>query len=157
MPAKKPAAKKPAAKKPAESSKPAEFDVGGLVESAFLIGLGALEITREKLTELGDDMVERGKMSKTDAKKFTDRIGKVAKEQEKAVSTVVRKEMDRALKSTGMATKKDTDALRAEIADLKAQLASAGIAKPAPKPAARKAAPKKKAPAKKPSAAKASS
>ena len=42
-------------------------DVAGLVERAFLMGLGVLEITRERVNTLTSDLVERGQMSQSEA------------------------------------------------------------------------------------------
>jgi polyhydroxyalkanoate synthesis regulator phasin len=99
-------------------------DVAGLVERAFLMGLGVLEVTREKVTGLTNDLIERGKMSESEAKKVADRITEMASEQQEAVRKTVDTESDRFLRATGVATKEDVDALKAEIAELKALIAS---------------------------------
>lgn len=99
-------------------------DVAGLVERAFLMGLGVLEVTREKVTGLTHDLIERGKMSESEAKKVADRITEMASEQQEAVRRTVDTESDRFLRATGVATKEDVDALKAEIAELKALIAS---------------------------------
>jgi polyhydroxyalkanoate synthesis regulator phasin len=136
-------------------------DPTALVETAFLVGIGVLELTREKLGEMTDDLVERGKMSRSEAKKVGNKIGDMAKEQQDSVRKTVEKETERALNASGLATKKEVTSLRAEIADLKAMLADqkAGKktarkpgAKPKAKAAAKKPASKPKAAAKKPKA-----
>ncbi len=99
-------------------------DVAGMVERAFLMGLGVMEMTRERMTALTKDLVERGKMSESEAKKVADRIGEMASEQTESVRKVVDKESDRLLHATGVATKEDLEALRAEIAELKALIAA---------------------------------
>lgn len=99
-------------------------DLAGLVERAFLMGLGVLEITKERVTSLSSDLVERGKMSESEAKKVADRISGMAAEQQEAVRKTVDTESDRFLRATGVATKEDVDALKAEIAELKALIAS---------------------------------
>lgn len=117
-------------KKKADTS----IDPAVLAQTAFLMGIGALEMTREKLGEITDEMIERGKLSKSEAKKVSEKIGVMAKEQQEAVRNTVAKETDRAIKATGMASKRDVDALKAEIAELKATLAAekSGTAKAAP-------------------------
>jgi polyhydroxyalkanoate synthesis regulator phasin len=109
-------------------------DVAGLVERAFLMGLGVLEVTREKVTGLTNDLIERGKMSESEAKKVADRITEMASEQQEAVRKTVDTESDRFLRATGVATKEDVDALKAEIAELKALIASRGVATDEPTP-----------------------
>lgn len=100
------------------------FDMTGLIENAFLMGLGALEITRERTKEIADDLTERGKMSKSDAKVVAEKITEVAEKQQDVVRSAVAKETDRAMKNAGVATKDDLDSLRAEIAELKEMIAA---------------------------------
>ena len=99
-------------------------DVAGLVERAFLMGLGVMELTRERANKLAKDLEERGKMSESEAKKVADRISEMASEQQESVRKTVDKESDRLLHATGVATKEDLDKLREEIAELKALIAS---------------------------------
>ena len=99
-------------------------DVAGLVERAFLMGLGVMEMTRDRVSTLSNDLEERGKMSESEAKKVADRISTLAAEQQETVRKTVDKESDRFLNATGVATKEDLEALRAEIAELKALIAS---------------------------------
>jgi len=98
-------------------------DVAGLVERAFLMGLGVMEMTRERVTSMTNDLVERGKMSESEAKKVADRIGEMATEQQESARKTVDKESDRFLRATGVATKEDVEGLRAEVAELKALIA----------------------------------
>jgi polyhydroxyalkanoate synthesis regulator phasin len=114
-----------------EKKRDVPVDIAGLMESAFLMGIGVLELTKEKTSQLSDDLIERGKMSKSDAKEVTDKLSEVAQKQQEVMRSTVAKETDRAMKTAGVATKDDLDAMRAEIAELKAMLASAsGAAKP---------------------------
>lgn len=104
------------------------FDVAGAIENAFLMGIGVLEMTREKSTEIVDDLIERGKMSKSDAKRVADRIGEIAEEQQNTMRSTVARETDRAMKTAGVATKEDLDDLRAQIAELKALIVASSAA-----------------------------
>jgi polyhydroxyalkanoate synthesis regulator phasin len=106
-------------------------DLAGIVENAFFLGLGALEVTREQVTKFTGDLVDRGKMSQSDAKKVADDFSEMAKKQQETVRKTVEKETDRVMKASGVATKSDVDALKEEIADLKAMLSKdAGGAAP---------------------------
>jgi polyhydroxyalkanoate synthesis regulator phasin len=102
-------------------------DVAGLVERAFLMGLGVLEITRERVGSLSTELVERGKTSESEAKKVADKITEMAAESEESARKTVDKESDRFLRATGVATKEDVDALKVEIAELKALIAARGV------------------------------
>jgi polyhydroxyalkanoate synthesis regulator phasin len=108
----------------ADEKKTTDFtDVAGLMETAFLMGIGAMEITREKLTGLTDELVEKGKMSDSEAKKVASRMTEIADEQQEVIRKTVVKETDKVMATSGMATKSDVDSLKAEISELKAMLA----------------------------------
>ena len=97
-------------------------DLAGLMENAFLMGIGVLEITKEKVTSLTDELVARGKMSDSEAKKVAERMGDIAGDQQDAIRKTVVKETDKVMKASGMATRDDVDSLKAEIAELKTML-----------------------------------
>jgi polyhydroxyalkanoate synthesis regulator phasin len=104
----------------AEETKHTEpFDLSKLIEKSFLMGIGVLELGREKSSELADELVERGKMSKSDAKEVAEKIGDIAEKQQEVMRHTVSKETDRAMKTAGMATKKDVEELRSEMAEIK--------------------------------------
>lgn len=109
-------------------------DVAGLVERAFLMGLGVMEMTRDRVSTLSKDLEERGKMSESEAKKVADRISEMASEQQESVRKTVDKESDRFLNATGVATKEDFESLRAEIAELKALIAARTVGGEEPTP-----------------------
>lgn len=104
----------------AEETKSNEpFDLSGLIEKSFLMGIGVLEMGREKSSELADELVERGRMSKSDAKEVAEKMSELAEKQQQAMRSTVSKETDRAMKTAGMATKKDVEELRSEISEIK--------------------------------------
>ncbi len=106
------------------------FDPAGLMENAFLMGIGVLDITREKAEGFAADLIERGKMSQSDAKKVAERVSEMAGEQQEAVRKTVEKETARVMKTTGVVTKNEVDDLKAQIAELKAMLVSQGATVP---------------------------
>ena len=98
------------------------FDPAGIVEKAFLLGLGVLETTRDKTTELANDLIEKGRVSTGDAKKVADRISTIAEEQQEAMRKTVAVETEKAIKASGGVTREDYNKLQAEIAELKDML-----------------------------------
>jgi len=112
------------------------FDPAGLMEKAFLMGIGVLDVTREKAEQFAEDLIERGKMSQSDAKKVADRVSEIAEEQQEAVRKTVATETEKVMKTTGVATKSEVDELKAQIAELKAMLAGQGAVAPADEPIA---------------------
>jgi polyhydroxyalkanoate synthesis regulator phasin len=100
------------------------FDPAGIVEKAFLLGLGVLETTREKTGELANDLIEKGKVSQGDAKKVADKIGEMAEESQENLRKTVASETQKAIKASGGVTRADYESLQAEIAELKAMIAA---------------------------------
>ena len=106
-----------------EKKSDSAFDPAGIVEKAFLLGLGVLETTKEKTEELANDLIEKGKVSQSDAKKVGDRIGAIAAEQQDTFRKTVATETEKAIKASGGVTREDYDKLQAELAELKAMIA----------------------------------
>ena len=105
-----------------KKKKDSAFDPAGIVEKAFLLGIGVLETTRDKTTELANDLIEKGRVSNGDAKKVADRISEIAEEQQAAMRKTVATETQKAIKTSGGITRADYDRLEAEIAELKDML-----------------------------------
>jgi polyhydroxyalkanoate synthesis regulator phasin len=107
-----------------ESKKSAPGDVAGLLEAAFMMGIGVMEVTKDKVSGLTDELIERGKMSQSDAKKVASRISEMANEQQEMLRKTVREQTEGALDTAGLATHEEIAALRAEVAELKAMIAA---------------------------------
>jgi len=101
------------------------LDPAGAMESAFLLGIGMLEMGREKSQALANDLIERGKLSQSDVKKVTDKVSEIAEEQQETLRKTVVQETDKAIKTSGLATKDEVAELKEQIAELKEMLAAA--------------------------------
>lgn len=106
-----------------QEQKESQDDAVSLAEKFFLAGIGAAEMTRVRFTELADELIKRGQASQSDARKMTDWMAERASEQQEAAAGAVSRESERAMRTFGVATSKDVEELRAQIADLKAMLA----------------------------------
>ena len=113
-----------------EKKKDAQFDPAGLMENAFLMGIGVLDISREKAEGFAQELIERGKMSQSDAKKVADRVSEMAGTQQEAVRRTVENETAKVMRTSGVATKGEVADLKAQIAELKAMLVSQGATVP---------------------------
>jgi polyhydroxyalkanoate synthesis regulator phasin len=107
------------------------FDPASLVESAFLMGIGVLELTKEKTQGLAAELKDRGKLSQSDAKKVADKLGEIAEEQQDTLRKTVAQETDKVLKTSGVATHDEIADLKAEIAELKELMAGLKPTEPA--------------------------
>ncbi len=109
---------------PTPPTPPRPSDIANLMERVFLMGIGAASITREKIEEFSDELVERGRISQGDAKKVADWMSEQAAKQANAVERTMRSESAVVVSQTGAATKKDIDGLQEQIVELKAMIAS---------------------------------
>lgn len=101
----------------------APLDPTGYVEKAFLLGIGVLELTKEKTQDFANELIEKGKVSQGDAKKVADKFTSIASEQQETLRKTVATETDKVLKTSGVATKAEMADLKAQIAELKEMLA----------------------------------
>jgi polyhydroxyalkanoate synthesis regulator phasin len=108
------------------------LDPAGMVEKAFLLGIGVLEMTKEKTQEFANELIEKGKVSQGDAKKVADKFAEMADEQQRTLRKTVANETDKVLKTSGVATKAEMAELKAQIAELKEMLS--GSKKPSDTP-----------------------
>jgi polyhydroxyalkanoate synthesis regulator phasin len=102
-----------------------QLDPAGMVEKAFLLGIGVLEMTKEKTQDFANELIEKGKVSQGDAKKVADKFTEMADEQQKTLRKTVATETDKVLKTSGVATKAEMAELKAQIAELKEMLSGA--------------------------------
>lgn len=96
----------------------------GLVEKAFLMGVGAAMLAKEKVEELADELVARGKLTREDSESFVARVADRADEAGKSVQTTVARETERAVAGMGLASAKDVEEIRSELTEIKALIAS---------------------------------
>jgi polyhydroxyalkanoate synthesis regulator phasin len=108
-----------------EKKTDATLEPVGMVEKAFLLGIGVLEMTKEKTQDFANELIEKGKLSQGDAKKVADKFTELADEQQKTLRKTVANETDKVLKTSGVATKAEMDDLKAQIAELKEMLSGA--------------------------------
>lgn len=96
----------------------------GLIEKAFLMGLGATVFAREKAEELADELIKRGKITKSDSEGFVGRLSEKADETTSSMSKAIAKETTRVIEAMGLASRKDVERLQAELTEIKALIAS---------------------------------
>ncbi len=90
-----------------------------LVKKAMLTGLGVASLTKEKIEEIAQDFVEKGKLSEQEGKKLVDELMAKSEESKEDIKKQVDEMVAKALSKMEIATKDDIAALRAEIIALK--------------------------------------
>lgn len=96
----------------------------GLIEKAFLMGLGAAFFVKDKAEELADDLVKRGRLTREDSESFTGRIAEQADSATASAQKTVSDEAAKVVQRIGLASKADVDRLEAELTEIKTLIAS---------------------------------
>lgn len=96
----------------------------GLIERAFLMGIGAAMLAKDRVQELADDLVARGKMNRDEAGTFVNRVYAEADKANSDLQTMVAREVDRVLGGLGVATAKDIKSIQNELTEIKHMIVS---------------------------------
>jgi polyhydroxyalkanoate synthesis regulator phasin len=114
-------------------------------------GVAFTQLTQQKAEEIVRDLVKAGEVQAGEASTRVTELVERSRQNTEGIVALVRAEVQSQVSKLGLVPKKELDALRRELAELKAQgekvVKKAPAAAPAPAPAAKKAAPAKKAPA----------
>lgn len=92
------------------------------IKKAILAGVGAAAITKDKAEKALDELVEKGKLSATDAKDTANKIAEEGKQEFESASAKLQVKFDELLAKAGRGQKERIDALEARVAELEAQL-----------------------------------
>ncbi|OKY75145.1 MAG: hypothetical protein BM485_09200 [Desulfobulbaceae bacterium DB1] len=88
-----------------------------LIKKAFYTGLGAAELTREKVEDLARELSERGKVSESEVKKFVDEMVGKSQERKDQVKKQLEKMTEDALKKMNLASREDLEALEKRLGE----------------------------------------
>lgn len=93
-----------------------------IIKKSLEFGLGVLNVTEEKLKEMTDEFVVKGKLTEMEgAELLRELVGK-AEEGRKKIKALVDEEVRRTVHEMGMATRSDIKALEGKIDKLEALL-----------------------------------
>lgn len=96
----------------------------GLIEKAFLMGLGTAVFAKDKAEELANEMVKKGQMTKEESDSFVGKVAVKADETSAAVQKTVAEETEKNVKRMGLVTQADLSGLQDELTEIKAMLAA---------------------------------
>jgi len=88
-----------------------------LIKKTFYTGLGAVALTKEKIEELADELVEKGKLSESEVKKFVDDLFEKSESAKEQVKKHVEQITEDTLKKMKLATRDDLDLLEKRLTD----------------------------------------
>jgi len=93
-----------------------------LVRKTMLAGVGLAVVTKDKVLESLEELVEKGKLTKEEAVEMSDKIVQDGKDQTEKAKSEAGKLFTEMLQRANLVTKDQYDALEARIADLEGRL-----------------------------------
>ncbi len=88
------------------------------------LGFGAIALTKEKVTELVDDLVKRGEVSSQESKKYLDELIAKLETNKKEVEAKIEEMVQATLKKLDIPTRTELNLLRQELDELKKEIKS---------------------------------
>lgn len=104
--------------------------MAGLIERSLLLGLGVLTLTRDKVVQFVDKLIEEGEVRPGEAPGIVDKLVTRGEEEREELRKLVRDELD---KTRFVASRKDVEALSQKIDELTAKVEELAGKKPAKK------------------------
>ena len=102
----------------------------GLIEKSLLAGLGVMVLTRDKVKEFVDKLVEEGEVKPEEAPSIVDKLVERGEAEREELRKLVRQELD---KTRFVVSRRDVEALSQKIDDLAAKVEELVGKKPAKK------------------------
>ncbi len=93
--------------------------MAGLIEKSLLAGLGVMVLTRDKVKEFVDKLVEEGEVKPEEAPSIVDKLVERGETEREELRKLVRQELD---KTRFVVSRKDVEALSQKIDDLAAKV-----------------------------------
>ena len=93
--------------------------MAGLIERSLLAGLGVLTLTRDKVIQFVDTLVEEGEVKPEEAPGIVDKLVTRGEAEREELRKLVRQELDR---TRFVASRKDVEALSQKIDELAAKV-----------------------------------
>jgi polyhydroxyalkanoate synthesis regulator phasin len=93
-----------------------------LIEKTWFLGLGVLTLTRDKVTEAVDELVQTGKVEAEESRELIDELMEKGKAEQAELRALVDREVKKLHGKVAPISRGDFDALKQEVADLRARL-----------------------------------
>ena len=101
--------------------------MANLLEQGLLLGLGALDITREKVEQLLDELVRQGKVQREEGKKLVAEILERGEKQRQELQATIKSELKGLLEQSELVSRRDLERLEARVTALEEQVLPTGL------------------------------
>ncbi len=88
------------------------------LERGFLATVGVLSLSREKIPETVDGLVERGELNFDEGKQLVDKLVKRGQEERESIRTLVRQEVQKAVGELNLVSHTDFEVLNQKLDSL---------------------------------------
>ena len=95
--------------------------MSNIINKAFLAGLGAISLGRDKAGDLVDDLVKRGELSHEEGRGVLSELLESVEKRQAELGEFIQKEVQQILKSLDIPTREEINKLKAEIEFFKRQ------------------------------------
>ena len=95
-----------------------------LLKKSMTFGIGVAVKTKEEIEAFAKEVINQGKMSEQEGRRFVDDLFKRYEDSKKFLEEKVEKLVQDILKKSDIATRKELDALKQEVRELKEKLAA---------------------------------
>jgi len=109
--------------------------MAGLIEKSLLLGLGVLTLTRDKVVQFVNKMVEEGEVKAEEAPSIVDRLVARGEEDREALRKLVREELEKMRLNVPLASRREIEELGQKIDELTAKIEELAGKKPKEKQA----------------------
>jgi polyhydroxyalkanoate synthesis regulator phasin len=109
--------------------------MAGLIEKSLLLGLGVLTLTRDKVVQFVNKMVEEGELKAEEAPSIVDRLVARGEEDREALRKLMREELEKMRLNVPLASRREIEELGQKIDELTAKIEELAGKKPKEKQA----------------------
>lgn len=95
--------------------------MSNIINKAFLAGLGAISLGRDKAGDLVDDLVKRGELSHEEGRGVLSELLESVEKRQAELGEFIQKEVRQILKSLDIPTREEINKLKGEIEYLRKQ------------------------------------
>lgn len=101
-----------------EPTKEAAQGLKELIERAFLAGMGAAALTKDRIQELVEELVNRGQMNAEEGREVVERLADRSREEARSVLKRADSSLHSAYRGLGLGSRQDLDELGRRIEQL---------------------------------------
>ncbi|HEY66474.1 MAG TPA: DUF47 family protein [Caldilineae bacterium] len=100
-----------------------------LIERSFLLGLGVLTLTKERVIRFVDELVKEGAIKPEESQELVDKLVAKGEEEREELRKLVRQELEKALASITPASRQEIKELNRKLDELATQVEQLAAAK----------------------------